>query len=128
MTIEPPRVYLVQEPLKMTQSGPVPRINYGTLKPYGSIHFLFSWSELVGAEALENAPAYMWELRSRLRDFRTSDYLVLMGNPVLCAIAVNIAAELNRGKVTVLDWMKDPGAYRVVALDFNAPLRAVREA
>lgn len=114
-----PNVYVVQEPLRIGEGGvPVPRINYGTLTPYGTVKFLFSWGEITDDTRLdfEAMRAYMARAREALKDFSDDDYLVPMGHPALIAIATLAAADVN-GRLNILDWSRERRAYRVVQLD-----------
>lgn len=58
-------------------------------------------------------------LRDRLKDFCDDDYLLLIGDPVAMALAVNAAAEINDGFVTVLKWSKHHNGYFPIEIDFN---------
>lgn len=114
------RVFIVQEPLRRTDSGAViPRIDYRTLEPYGEIKFLFAWGALRDEESLENPAAFLWTLRRLLEGFSSEDYLVLLGNPALTAMTTLIAAEHNNGRVRLLDWIRDERKYRIVDIDIH---------
>jgi hypothetical protein len=115
-----PRVFVVQEPLKMGPGGvAVPRINYGTLQPFGYLKFLFTWGEITDRTPLDDTTTYLWRARAQLADFRDTDYLVPMGHPGLIAIATLAAAEANDGRIKILDWSRERSAYRVVQIDLN---------
>lgn len=113
------RVFLVQEPLRMLGGVPVPRINYGTLKPYGDVKFLFQWGEVKDDDAMDNTAPLIWKLRASLHDFNDFDYIVPLGNPALIGMAIAVAAECNDGRVQILDWMRDAAQYRTVNVDLN---------
>jgi hypothetical protein len=111
-----PRVFIVQEPLKRFPDGVRPRIDYETLTPYGDLQFIFSWRELKDDD-LSNTGPLMAKLRKALCNFRDEDYLVCLGNPALCAMALAVALECNDGYATVLDWIRNEGRYREVEID-----------
>ena len=114
------KVFLVQEPLKRDERGEVvPRINYNTLRPYGDVEFLFEWGELKDADVLTDTDRYLDTLRDKLAEFCDDDYLVLMGNPALCSMAMAIAAEMNDGVVNMLDWLRNERRYRIVHVDLG---------
>lgn len=113
------RCYIVQEPLHMVDGVPVPRIGYHTITPYGTIKFLFTWSELRHDDALEETWPFLVRLHELLRNFNDNDYIVPLGNPTLVAMAVLVAAEVNDGRVKMLDWIRDERRYRVVQIDLN---------
>jgi hypothetical protein len=114
-----PRVIVVQEPLKKERGVVVPRVNYREFERYGEYEFLFGWGELRDEDAMEDTSYFLTRLREQLHDYRDEDYIVLLGNPALCAMAVAIAAECNNGIVTLLDWIRDERRYRKVHIDLN---------
>lgn len=113
------RVFVVQEPLKMEAGVPVPRINLGTLKPYGEVIFLFQWSDFKEDDAFEDSDSIVRELREKLEDFTDDDYIVPLGNPAMIGLAIAVAADCNHGKVRVLDWMRERGRYRLINMDLD---------
>lgn len=117
------RAFLVQEPLRMTPTGPVPRIKYATLRPYGTPEFLFSWGELEEGQPLPEMAQLVWQLRARLSSFSDEDFIVPVGNPALIGMAIAVAAECNGGRVKVLDWRRESNQYRVI--DFDLKCKAV---
>lgn len=118
------RVFVVQEPLKMEAGVPVPRINLGTLKPYGEVVFLFQWSDFKEDDAFEDPDAIVRELREKLEDYTDEDYIVPLGNPAMIGLAIAVAADCNHGKVRVLDWMRERGRYRLIHMDLDCPEKA----
>lgn len=57
------------------------------------------------------------ELHGKLRDFGSSDYLLLVGNPCLIGWAVAAAAMNNDGRVTLLQWHGREQNYTQVVAD-----------
>ena len=57
------------------------------------------------------------ELRRRLREFTSDDYLLLTGDPLAIALAVTAAGAANEGIVTVLKWDRELGDYYPVRVD-----------
>lgn len=63
------------------------------------------------------------ELDSRLADYDDSDCLLLVGNPILIGLAVAVAADVNDGRVSMLQWSgKDQCYQRVEAVVYNQRL------
>lgn len=114
-----PRVFIIQEPLKMVDGVAVPRINYGTLMPFGEVKFLYSWGEITDRMPLDNMTGYLARTRTALADFTDADYLAPMGHPGLIAIATLAAAEANDGRIKLLDWSRESRDYRVVHIDLD---------
>ncbi len=119
------RVYLVQEPLFRDEKGIVrPRINYRTLRPYGTLHMLLPWSEASEkTDFHDDAASIVNTLRSQLAAFTDHDWIVPLGNPALIGMAITIAADANEGRVQILDWIKAERRYRELRVDFDADLR-----
>lgn len=53
-----------------------------------------------------------------LRDFSDQDFLILVGDPVAMTIAVNVAAEVNEGRVKLLKWSRKYTDYVPIEVDF----------
>lgn len=119
MPTKKPRVFIVQEPLKRFPGGVKPRIDYKTLEPYGELTFIFNWGELKDDDLSDTRPLVA-KLRHALHDFNDHDWLVCLGNPALCSMAMAIALECNNGYAGLLDWIRDEGRYRQVEIDLNA--------
>lgn len=108
------RVFIVQEPVKRdSETGElVPMMNFKRVLEYGSPIVCLPR----GNVALSPAPT-MDKLREKLKDFSDKDYLVCAGDPTCLAMAAIIAADRNRGKVTMLKWDKISKGYIEVRID-----------
>jgi hypothetical protein len=130
------KVYIVQEPLHVVAGEVVSRIPLHKLDEFGEKAYIFDWTELKtdGARDLsEERTAYLYDkARRKLASFGDRDYLVPLGNPGLIAIASIVAAEVNRGFVTLLDWVRREEVYRMFQIDTESqpprPLARVRNA
>lgn len=115
------RVFVVQEPFHRVRGEVVSRIPLHTLEEFGPITFLCSWGELRddgdGDMPASRASELYHKMRAKLRDFCNDDFLVLLGNPALGAMATLIAGECNNGRVSILDWVRDARAYRIIDID-----------
>lgn len=115
------RVFVVQEPFHKVKGQVVPRIPLHTLEEFGPITYLCSWSELrddTNDDMTQKRAAELYhKIRTKLADYSNDDFLVLLGNPALGAMATLIAAECNNGRVSILDWVRDAGAYRIIDID-----------
>ena len=59
------------------------------------------------------------KLRKELKDFCDEDYLLLIGDPAIIAIAGAIASEMNRGKFKVLRWDRNESRYYDIEIDLK---------
>jgi hypothetical protein len=57
------------------------------------------------------------ELKQKLKDFSDLDYILLVGDPVAMALAVNAAAMANNGRVKLLKWSKRHEGYFPIEID-----------
>ena len=57
------------------------------------------------------------ELKNKLRDFGSDDYLLLVGDPVAMGLALNVAASMNNGRVKLLKWSKRHEGYFPIEVD-----------
>lgn len=58
-------------------------------------------------------------LGEALRKFGDKDFLLLIGDPVICAMAFAIAAVYNGGRVKVLKWDRRLADYAMIQLDLR---------
>ena len=58
--------------------------------------------------------------RRVLQDWKEGDYLLLVGDPALCAICTAVALEYDAfGEVNILRWNRDDFQYVPLTLNFN---------
>ena len=60
-----------------------------------------------------------FKLKQELKDFNDKDYLLLIGDPAIIAIAGAIASEMNRGKFKVLRWDRNESRYYDIEIDLK---------
>ncbi|QIG74985.1 hypothetical protein EVC26_066 [Rhizobium phage RHph_I72] len=66
---------------------------------YGQLRYL-----LTPTAAPWNSAGILNDLWAGLEDFGDLDYLLMVGNPVLCGLAAAVASEINDGKIRFLQW------------------------
>ena len=60
-----------------------------------------------------------FKLRQELRDFNDNDYLLLIGDPAIIAVAGAIAADINNGRFKVLKWDRNESRYYDIEIDLR---------
>ena len=60
-----------------------------------------------------------FKLQQELRDFNDNDYLLLMGDPAIIALAGAVASDVNGGKFKVLKWDRDEKRYYDIEIDLR---------
>lgn len=94
------RVYVVQDQKMISPNGVlVNKFDLRPAEPFGELITLLP--PTAGAFDVEGVMADLW---NGLRDYRDGDHLLLVGNPCLIGWAVAIAAKINDGRISVLQW------------------------
>ena len=60
-----------------------------------------------------------FKLKQVLRDFNDDDYLLLMGDPAIIAVAGAIVSDVNNRKFKVLKWDRDDKKYYDIEIDLR---------
>lgn len=93
-------VYLVQDTKWVDKDGQLKsKFDFSAATQYGELVELLE----PGASPFDLAPV-IYRLQDRLRNFSRTDYLLLVGSPVLIGLAVAIAANYGDGDVAMLQW------------------------
>jgi len=78
---------------------------------YVSVHDLSPAEEFGTLKYLLTPTAAPWKPESILNDlwtgldkFSDDDYLLMVGNPVLCGLATAVACDINDGRIRLLQW------------------------
>lgn len=95
------RVFVIQNQHRWDRERQqfVPKFDLAAGEEYGELVYLLSPT----AAPFRPQPVIA-ELREKLADFRSGDHLLLVGNPVLIGFAVALAAQVNNGEVSLLQW------------------------
>ena len=59
------------------------------------------------------------KLKKELSTFCDNDYLLLMGDPAIIAVAAAAAAKINNGRFKVLKWDRDDKTYYDIEIDLK---------
>jgi len=74
-------------------------------KKYGELRAVFS-----NPKKPYNTDALLSMGRKVLADYRFGDYILMLGDPALCAVCVTLAAEVH-GSVNILSWDRNTFKY-----------------
>ena len=61
-----------------------------------------------------------FKLKQELKDFNDDDYLLLIGDPAIIAVAGAIASENNNGRFKVLKWDRNEMKYYDIEIDLRS--------
>ena len=110
-TNKPPSVYVVQE-IAGTREGR-PKINIMGAAQYGNLKFLLDER----SQIIFSPGPLIFKLRSALRDFKVTDYLLLTGDPAIIGVTCSIVSEYTNGKFNLLKWDKQERRYYPIEIN-----------
>lgn len=87
----------------------VPKFDVEPARQYGELVFLLS-----PTAAPWNPDSIIGELRGKLIDFTSEDFLLLIGNPVIIGWTVTLAYQRTGGWLNLLQWSGKDGSYRCI--------------
>ena len=61
-------------------------------------------------------------LRRKLQNFSDNDFIIATGDPSLMMITAGVAAQMNRGRFTLLKWDRRASSYIPIIVDLNGDL------
>ena len=108
---KPPTVYVVQE-IAGTREGR-PKFNIMGAAQYGNLKFLLDER----SQIIFSPGQLIFKLRSALRDFKVTDYLLLTGDPAIIGVTCSIVSEYTNGKYNLLKWDKQEKRYYPIEIN-----------
>ncbi|MGW8178857.1 MAG: hypothetical protein ACWGQW_08865 [bacterium] len=102
------RVFVVQKQMRwdQTKGELVPKFDLSPAEKFGAVTYLLS-----PTAGPFNPGPIIKELRAKLSDIKSTDYLLLIGNPCLIGWALAIALKHTGGKVNLLQWSGKEQSY-----------------
>ena len=110
---EPSVVYVIQE-IPGTREGR-PKINIMGASDYGKFKFLLP--EL--SQIIFSPGPLIFKLRKELAKYKTTDYLLLTGDPAIIGVACSIVSDITNGKYNLLKWDKQDRMYYPIAINLH---------
>ena len=93
----------------------VPGRNILSARKYGDLKVLLPSNTNI---VLSSGPTVR-RLKTGLKEFSNSDYLLLMGDPAVIGLACVIASNFNTGKFSILKWDRIEKDYYPVEIDIH---------
>ena len=104
-------VYVIQD-IPGTKIG-APKINIIGATQYGQLKVLLPENSQIIL-----SPAYVIStLKQKLKEYKSSDYLLLTGDPAIIGVACSIVSDITNGKYKLLKWDKQERRYYPVEID-----------
>ena len=108
------RVYVIQE-IAGTKAGN-PKINIMGASVYSSSgKFDFLLPEF--SQIIFSPGPLVYKLRQGLKNFTSSDYLLLTGDPAIIGVACSIVSDITNGKYKLLKWDKQERRYYPIQIN-----------
>ena len=109
-------VYVIQD-IPGTKIG-APKINIVGATQYGQLKVLLPENSQIIL-----SPAYVIStLKQKLKDYKSSDYLLLTGDPAIIGVACSIVSDTTNGKYKLLKWDKQERKYYPVEINLYQQL------
>ena len=108
-----PIVYVIQE-IPGTKAG-APKINIMSASKYGKFKFLLpEFSQIIFSPG-----PLIFKLRSLLKNYKITDYLLLTGDPAIIGVACSIVSDITNGKYQLLKWDKQDKVYYPIKINLH---------
>jgi len=106
-------VYVIQE-IPGTKEGR-PKINIMGAQKFGTIKVLLKED----SQMIFSPGPIIFELRRLLKTYRSSDYLLLTGDPAIIGVACSIVSDITNGKYNLLKWDKQERQYYPIKINLH---------
>ena len=108
------KVYVIQH-IAGTKAGR-PKINIMGASRYStSGKFKFLLSE--DSQMIFSPGPLIFQLRQKLRNFTSEDYLLLTGDPAIIGVACSIVSDMTNGKYNLLKWDRQERKYYPISIN-----------
>ena len=100
-------VYVIQQP--------APNINILSASDFGYLVICLPNRE----QAILSTTPYVHKMRKNLRDIRSQDYLLAVGDPVIIGISTSMVSKATNGRYNMLKWDRQEKRYYPLEVDEN---------
>ena len=104
-------VYVIQE-IPGTKEGR-PKINIMGAQKFGKIKVLLRED----SQMIFSPGPIIFELRRLLKTYRSSDYLLLTGDPAIIGVACSVVYDITHGKYNLLKWDRQERMYYPISIN-----------
>ena len=106
-----PKVYVVQE-IAGTREGS-PKFNIMGASEFGKLEFLLDER----SQMIFSPGPLIIKLKSLLKDFKSTDYLLLTGDPAIIGVVCCLISDITNGKFNLLKWDRQEKKYYPIEID-----------
>ena len=104
-------VYVIQE-IPGTKEGR-PKINIMGAQKFGNIKVLLKED----SQMIFSPGPIIFELRRLLKEYRSTDYLLLTGDPAIIGVACSVVSDITHGKYNLLKWDRQERMYYPISIN-----------
>lgn len=104
-------VYVIQE-IPGTKEGR-PKINIMGAQKFGNIKVLLKED----SQMIFSPGPIIFELRRLLKEYCSTDYLLLTGDPAIIGVACSVVSDITHGKYNLLKWDRQERMYYPIAIN-----------
>ena len=104
-------VYVIQE-IPGTKEGR-PKINIMGAQKFGKIKVLLRED----SQMIFSPGPIIFELRRLLKEYRSTDYLLLTGDPAIIGVACSVVSDITHGKYNLLKWDRQERMYYPIQIN-----------
>ena len=104
-------VYVIQE-IPGTREGR-PKINIMGAQKFGNIKVLLRED----SQIIFSPGPVIFELRRLLKEYRSTDYLLLTGDPAIIGVACSVVSDITHGKYNLLKWDRQERMYYPIQIN-----------
>ena len=109
--ISKPTVYVVQE-IAGTREGR-PKFNIMGAAEYGKLKFLLDER----SQMIFSPGPLIFKLKTLLKDFKPTDYLLLTGDPAIIGVVCSLVSEQTNGRYNLLKWDRQEKRYYPIEIN-----------
>tara|TARA_R100000697_G_scaffold13879_1_gene20062 strand:- start:46 stop:453 length:408 start_codon:yes stop_codon:yes gene_type:complete len=106
-----PKVYVVQE-IAGTREGR-PKFNIMGASEFGKLEFLLDER----SQMIFSPGPLIIKLKSLLKNFKSTDYLLLTGDPAIIGVVCCLISDITNGKFNLLKWDRQEKKYYPIEID-----------
>jgi hypothetical protein len=104
-------VYVIQE-IPGTKEGR-PKINIMGAQKFGKIKVLLRED----SQMIFSPGPIIFELRRLLKEYCSTDYLLLTGDPAIIGVACSVVSDITHGKYNLLKWDRQERMYYPISIN-----------
>jgi len=106
------KVYLVQDIPIDRETGQL-KYNVMGAQKYGEITVMFP----AKAQMIFSPGPLIINIKNKLKDFTSEDYLLLSGDPAIIGVTCSVASDITNGKFKLLKWDRQEKTYYPIEIN-----------